>query len=185
MFPPSPSLNRGPMWRLFFVFILGCISRSHAHTTDVCWIWDADGRGIQFYVATWHDDQYCDIWENGKFCPLTVTQNGRTYDKYEGKQITLDHNTLTNMQCRGYCPQQYYQTSCRWWSCSSYPTNNGDQRLTWFTFHVDINCGEGVYQIVAPNHYMFDSSTDPYHSCKPTQSTYNGATYEGYAYNWG
>ncbi|KAK3267147.1 hypothetical protein CYMTET_24280, partial [Cymbomonas tetramitiformis] len=77
---------------LLVALCASALLQSSAHTTDVCWIWDDDGQGITFYVATWHDEgdfKECDI--NKKidsqgsvtscragsdgclFCPLTVT----------------------------------------------------------------------------------------------------------------
>ncbi|KAK3278642.1 hypothetical protein CYMTET_13431 [Cymbomonas tetramitiformis] len=158
-----------------------------SHTTDVCWVWDSDGGGIRFYIATWHQEQECDIYDynnagNRLLCPMTVKNTAGYQENYAGARVYPDAALINKWYCRGYCDDRY-EMKGRWPWQTSY--QEASDRLSWFTFHVTVPCGQGLWYIEAPEHYMFDPlDSEPYHYCTIKSSTYNGATYGGQPYRW-
>ncbi|KAK3266559.1 hypothetical protein CYMTET_24826, partial [Cymbomonas tetramitiformis] len=181
---------------------------STAHTTDVCWIWDSDVQGIQFFVATWNVDYSCDAYVkedaagNGipciagepgcLFCPLRAASKDKASSRlYEAVQFNpeepANRHVAQKWTCRGFCANKYERDSIAY---------DGAKRETWYAFNVSIPCDSGRWDIDTPNHESFNVLEAPPHECTIASDTYSafpaypwvgdntGVTYTHPVYTW-
>ncbi|KAK3273116.1 hypothetical protein CYMTET_18631, partial [Cymbomonas tetramitiformis] len=176
---------------LVLLAMLSFAPRLAGHTTDVCWLWAEDHRSVAFFVATWHAEASCTVFERHSeagavrcsdgepeclFCPLHVDRawGASSLRLYEGSQFepcsAPNEAIMAKWTCRGYCSTLYELGNA---------TYHGTDRLTWYAFNVSIPCGSGSWEIDTPRHRMFDVLSDPAHTC-----TIDGPALEGAGYAW-